>query len=360
MKRINPTSYKAVGIDRTTIKDYHTKIAHLIGQTHTYPGEARVHSVIGHYAGLVEIDKTVLALHSDGVGTKVLVSQMLGKFDTVGIDCVAMNVNDIICVGAVPVAFIDYIALKSSNNHIVSELLKGLVKGARIANISIVGGETAILPEIISGADETTAYDLAGTVLGVVGRKKRIILGREIKVRDIILGVESSGLHSNGYTLARKVLLSKYSIRDQPTNLSRSLGEEMLAPTRIYVKPVCEILDRESTMPIHGLAHITGGAFTKLLRLNGKMQYNLKDLPPLRGIFKQIAVDGPVRLKEMYRTFNMGIGFCIIAPKESVDPICKVFRKHRMSCKEIGMVEDAKGRGKVCAFLEGREQVLTN
>ncbi|MDQ3840194.1 MAG: phosphoribosylformylglycinamidine cyclo-ligase [Thermoproteota archaeon] len=360
MKGIKPISYKAVGIDRTTIQDYHTKIARLVERTHSYPRRARVHSIIGHYAGLVHVDKTVLALHSDGVGTKVLVSQMLNKFDTVGIDCIAMNVNDIICVGAEPIAFIDYIALKSSNNYIVSELLKGLVRGARIANISIVGGETAILPDIISGAEEDTAYDLAGTVLGVVSRRRRIILGQQIKEGDIIMGVESSGLHSNGYSLARKVLLSKYSIRDRPTNLSQSLGEEMLVPTRIYVKPVNELLDKGSSIPIHGLAHITGGAFTKLLRLNGKMQYNLKDLPPPSGIFKQIAVDGPVRLKEMYRTFNMGIGFCIIAPKESVDPVCKVFRKHRMSCKEIGIVDNVKGRGEVSALLQGRQQVLTN
>ncbi|HYZ94894.1 MAG TPA: AIR synthase-related protein, partial [Nitrososphaeraceae archaeon] len=178
------------------------------------------------------------------------------------------------------------------------------------------------------------------------------------KLRDVILGVESSGLHSNGYSLARKVLLSKYSIRDQPDYLSRPLGEEMLVPTRIYVKPVIEILKNESSIPIHGLAHITGGAFTKLLRLNGKMRYNLKNLPSPSGIFKQIAVDGPVGMKEMYRTFNMGIGFCVIAPSESVDSICRVFRKHRMLCREIGVVDDNTGRGEVSATLQGKEKIL--
>src|ERR687894_1766102 len=233
--RVNTTSYRRAGINRTTIKNYHAKIARLIGQTYDYPTRARVHSVIGHYAGLIEINNTVLALHSDGVGTKILVSQMMNKFDTIGIDCIAMNVNDIICVGARPIAFIDYIALKSSENYIIEELLKGLVKGARISNVSIIGGETAVLPEIISGADEATAYDLAGTVLGVVERKKRIILGKRIKVRDIILGVESSGLHSNGYTLARKVLLSKYSVDDHADHFAQTVGEELLMPTRIYV-----------------------------------------------------------------------------------------------------------------------------
>lgn len=353
-------SYKGAGINRTSIRNYHAEIGRIIERTNNYSIGAKVHPITGHYAGLVEINNTVLALHSDGVGTKILVSQMVNKFDTIGIDCIAMNVNDIICVGARPIAFIDYIALKSSENYIVKELLKGLVKGARISNVSIIGGETAVLPDIISGADKTTAFDLAGTVLGVVERKKRIILGKQIKGRDIILGVESSGLHSNGYTLARKVLLSKYSVRDEPPLLSRPLGEEMLVPTRIYVRPVTEIIENASSIPVHGLAHITGGAFTKLLRLNGKMRYNLKNLPAPSGIFKQIALDGPVGTKEMYRTFNMGIGFCVIAPPESVDPICKIFRKHRMLCNEIGMVDDDKGRGEVCAFLQGKERVLAN
>ncbi|HEY3526936.1 MAG TPA: phosphoribosylformylglycinamidine cyclo-ligase [Nitrososphaeraceae archaeon] len=356
--RVNTTSYRGAGINRTTIKNYHAKIARLIGQTYNYPTTARVHSVIGHYAGLIEVNNVVLALHSDGVGTKVLISQMLNKFDTIGIDCVAMNVNDVICVGALPIAFIDYIALKSSGNRIVKELIKGLVKGARISRVSIIGGETAVLPDIITGADEKTAFDLAGTVLGVIEGKRRIILGKQIKLRDVILGVESSGLHSNGYSLARKVLLSKYSIRDQPDYLSRPLGEEMLVPTRIYVKPVNEILKNESSIPIHGLAHITGGAFTKLLRLNGRMRYNLKNLPSPSGIFKQIAEDGPVGMKEMYRTFNMGIGFCVIAPSESVDSICRVFRKHRMLCREIGVVDDNTGRGEVSATLQGKEKIL--
>ena len=355
--RVNTTSYRGAGINRTTIKNYHAKIARLIGQTYNYPTRARVHSVIGHYAGLIEVNNVVLALHSDGVGTKVLISQMLNKFDTIGIDCVAMNVNDVICVGALPIAFIDYIALKSSGNRIVKELIKGLVKGARISSVSIIGGETAVLPDIITGADEKTAFDLAGTVLGVI-EGKRIILGKQIKLRDVILGVESSGLHSNGYSLARKVLLSKYSIRDQPDYLSRPLGEEMLVPTRIYVKPVIEILKNESSIPIHGLAHITGGAFTKLLRLNGRMRYNLKNLPSPSGIFKQISEDGPVGMKEMYRTFNMGIGFCVIAPSESVDSICRVFHKHRMLCREIGVIDDNKGRGEVSATLQGKEKIL--
>ena len=349
------TSYKGVGINRRTLEMYHTAIGRLIASTHSYSTCARVLPVIGHYAGLFEINHNVFALHADGVGTKVIIAQMMQRYSTIGIDCVAMNANDIICVGARPVAFIDYIALKSSNNGVVKEILRGLVKGAKIANVPIVGGETAILPDVISGPDR--AFDLAGTILGVVDRKKRLILGKDILDKDVILGIESSGLHSNGYSLARKILLSKYSISDKPTFLRRALGEEMLIPTRIYVKPVLEILQKAASIPVHGLAHITGGSFTKLLRLNNKMKYNLMNLPSPSGIFKQIAFDGPVSLKEMYRTFNMGIGFCVIAPRESVSSICKVFRRYHMLCKEIGTV-DRSSRGEVSASLDGKQHTL--
>lgn len=357
MRMTKLASYKGAGINRRTLENYHTAIGRLIASTHGYSTCARVLSIIGHYAGLFEINNNVFALHADGVGTKVIIAQMMQRYSTIGIDCVAMNANDIICVGARPVAFIDYIALKSSNNGVVKEILRGLVKGAKIANVAIVGGETAILPDVISGPDRTRAFDLAGTILGIVDRKKRLILGKDILDKDVILGIESSGLHSNGYSLARKILLSKYSISDQPSFLCRALGEEMLVPTRIYVKPVLEILQNAGSIPVHGLAHITGGSFTKLLRLNNKMKYNLMSLPSPSGIFKQIAFDGPVSLKEMYRTFNMGIGFCVIAPRESVNSICKVFRRYHMLCKEIGTVHRSS-RGEVSASLSGKQYTL--
>jgi phosphoribosylformylglycinamidine cyclo-ligase len=355
---IKLASYKDAGINRRIIKDYHDAIGSLIASTHSFPTDTKILPIIGHYAGLLEINNSLFALHSDGVGTKVIIAQLMERFDTVGIDCIAMNANDIICVGARPVAFTDYIALRSSNSDVVKQILKGLVKGAKIANVAIVGGETAILPDVIAGVDKTRAFDLAGTILGIVNRKKRTILGNRVQVNDVILGIESSGLHCNGYSLARKVLLSKYSLKDQPSFLSKPLGEEMLVPTMIYVKPVHEILARAPSIPVHGMAHITGGSFTKLLRLNNKVRYNLSSLPSSSGIFRQISVDGPVGLKEMYRTFNMGIGFCIIAPRESANSICKIFRKYRMSCKEIGTVDGSR-RGVVSAVLDGRQYTLT-
>ena len=357
VRKLGLTSYKDVGINRRVVEKYHKAIGPLIASTHSNSAGVVVLPIIGHYAGLIEISNGIFALHSDGVGTKVIIAQLMKRYDTIGIDCIAMNANDVICVGARPIAFIDYIALKSSNNTLVKEILKGLVKGARYSDVTIVGGETAILPDIISGVDETHAFDLAGTVLGVLETGNRPILGNSIQTNDVILGVESSGLHSNGYTLARKILLSRYSLKDQPSYMSKSLGEELLVPTRIYVKPVLEILKSRSSITVHGLAHITGGSFTKLLRLNKRRKYSLTNLPPQFGIFKQIAVDGPVGLKEMYRTFNMGIGFCVIAPRESIYSISKIFRRHRTSCVEIGNVEGT-GKGEVSAILNGKRYLL--
>ncbi|HEY9387730.1 MAG TPA: phosphoribosylformylglycinamidine cyclo-ligase [Nitrososphaeraceae archaeon] len=350
-------TYRSAGIDLKTIQKYHRAIEKLISSTHRLSSSAKVISGFGHYAGLIEIDNKVLALHSDGVGSKVLVAQLMHRFDTIGIDCIAMNANDIICLGAEPVTFINYIALGSSNNNIVTEIVKGLVKGSELARVSIVGGETAVLPDIITGSDPDNAFDLSGTILGLVNGKERLVLGNKIEVGDIILGINSSGLHSNGYSLARRILLGKYSLHDRPKYLSNSIGEEMLIPTMIYVGPVVNLLKRSSTAPVHGLAHITGGAFTKLLRLNNKVRYNLKALPPPDGVFKQIEIDGPVGLKEMYKTFNMGIGFCVIAPKESIDAVIKLFNQYQMQCCEIGIV-DEKGKGQVVATLNGKQETL--
>jgi phosphoribosylformylglycinamidine cyclo-ligase len=168
------------------------------------------------------------------------------------------------------------------------------------------------------------------------------------------LGVESSGLHSNGYTLARKVLLSKYAVDDNAEHLVQTVGEELLVPTRIYVKPVMEILKKK--IAVHGLANITGGAFTKLPRLNARVRYDLDGLPAPTGIFKQIQVDGEIDSKEMYRTFNMGVGFCVIAPKRNADDIIGTFAKYKMRCKAIGRIE--KGKGEVSATIDGRKETL--
>jgi phosphoribosylformylglycinamidine cyclo-ligase len=346
-----------MGIDIKMISKAQKKIGALISGTHLLPFTGRVLSGYGGYAGLIDLGNRVLALHADGVGSKIIVAQMMNRFDTIGLDCIAMNVNDIICVGARPLAFVDYIALRSVNKTLLQQLLKGLVNGAEESNVPIVGGETAILPDVISGFDDENAFDLAGMVLGSVARNSDLVLGQRITEGDVILGVESSGLHSNGYTLARKVLLSKYSLDEIPGHLTHTVGEELLTPTRIYVKPIIEILSHRSTIQIHGLAHITGGSFTKLARLNKGVRYMLDSLPSVQGIFKQIHVDGRVDLKEMYTTFNMGIGFCVILPRKSVDNVISIFEKYRMRCVQIGTV-DNKGRGNVVVRLNGKNKVL--
>jgi phosphoribosylformylglycinamidine cyclo-ligase len=344
-------TYRAAGVDVGKVRMAQKSIGEIISATHRMIATGKVVSGFGHYAGLIKIGSELLALHSDGVGTKVLVAQLMKKFDTVGIDCIAMNVNDVICVGAQPVGFVDYVALKQPNERLLQEIAKGLVDGARQSQMAIVGGETAVLPDIIAG-DNENAFDLAGMVMGVV--KGKPVLGGAIKPGDIILGVESSGLHSNGYTLARKVLLSKYSVDDNAEHLVQTVGEELLIPTRIYVRPVMEILKKK--IGVHGLANITGGSFTKLPRLNGRVRYDLDGLPEPTGIFRQIQVDGEIDGKEMYRTFNMGIGFCVVAPKKSADDIVGIFAKYKMHCKAIGMIE--KGKGEVGARIEGKKEQL--
>ena len=185
-----------------------------------------------------------------------------------------------------------------------------------MSNIAIVGGETAILSGIITGQRKDYNFDLAGMVLGILENKKKMILGDKIRPGDIIIGINSSGIHSNGLTLAREVLLKQHSINDKLDFINKSIGAELLTPTTIYSNIILKIVEKFGTK-IHGLAHITGGAFTKLKRLNEHVDYVLDNLPAIKGIFKQIMVDGNISEKEMYRTFNMGIGFCIIVARET-------------------------------------------
>ncbi len=330
------TTYKDVGIDLKKVKIAHKVLEGLISTTHRF--KEGILSGYGHYAGLIEIgNNKVLALHTDGVGTKVLIAQMVGRFDTVGIDCIAMNVNDVICIGAQPVAFVDYIAVKKPDEQLMIEIMNGLVKGAREAGVAIVGGETAVMPDVISGNKK--AFDRAGTVIGMVD-KNRLVMGDKIKTGDAIVGVESNGLHSNGFTLARKILLRKYRIGQDIKELNNTLANELLRPTRIYVKPVMEILNE---IEIHGLAHITGGAFTKLTRLHGDVSFKLDDMPEPQPIFKLVRTYAKINDKEMYSTFNMGIGFSVIVPDNVADAVIKIFKKYNLRSSVVGKIAGGKG-----------------
>jgi len=328
-------TYKNAGVNVQNIKKSQKEIGRIIASTHNLQKNVKVKHGFGHYAGIVTVsDKVTLAMHTDGVGTKVLIANLMKKYDTIGIDCIAMNVNDIICVGATPISFVDYIAANKNDKKIFSQITKGLVKGAKLAQVPIVGGETAIMPDLFAGKDFT--FDLSGMVVGMLPKRK-LVLGNSITRGDVIIGIKSSGLHSNGYSLARKVLFSKYSIKDKIRRVGR-LGNVLLTPTQIYVKPVLEVIKK---CKVHGLAHITGGAFTKLLRLK-KIGYDLFNMPKAPPIM-QLIEDKGVKEDEMYKTFNMGIGFCIVVPKDQVDAIESIIKKHRMKSQQIGNIVTKTG-----------------
>ena len=328
-------TYKSAGVDIKKIKKSQSEIGKIIQSTHKLQKKAKIAHGFGHYAGIVEISGgTLLASHTDGVGTKVVIANLMKKYDTIGIDCIAMNVNDIICIGATPISFVDYIAANKNDTAIFKKIVKGLAKGAKKAEVPIVGGETAIMPDLFSG--KGFSFDLSGMVTGILS-KKQMVLGNSIKSGDAIIGLQSTGLHSNGYSLARKALLSKYSVKDKIKGVG-ILGKALLAPTEIYVKPVLESLAK---CKVHGLAHITGGSFTKLLRLK-KIGFNLDSLPKTPPLMQLIEAQG-VKQDEMYKTFNMGVGFCVIAPKSQVSRIRSICKKHKIKSQEIGNINNKTG-----------------
>ncbi|MFZ8907768.1 MAG: phosphoribosylformylglycinamidine cyclo-ligase [Nitrosopumilaceae archaeon] len=328
-------TYKKAGVDISDIKKSQVAIGRLIASTHKLQKKAKIAHGFGHYAGIVEIPGgKLLATHTDGVGTKVVIANMMKKYNTIGIDCVAMNVNDIICIGATPISFVDYIAANKNDQQIFKKIVEGLVTGAKKSAMPIVGGETAIMPDVIEG--KGFAFDLAGMVVGLVS-KKEMVLGNKIKTGDVIIGANSSGIHSNGYSLARKALLGKYSVKDKIKGVG-IVGDALLKPTEIYVKPVLEMVQK---CKVSGFAHITGGSFTKLLRLKN-IGYEIDSLPKLPPIMGLIQEQG-VKPEEMYKTFNMGVGFCVIAPPTQANKIKSIFKKHKISSQEIGRITPKKG-----------------
>ncbi len=328
-------TYKKAGVDISKIKQSQKAIGKLITSTHKLQKKAKIAHGFGHYAGIVEIPGgKMLATHTDGVGTKVVISNLMKKYNTIGIDCVAMNVNDIICIGATPISFVDYIAANKNDVPKFKKIVEGLVTGAKKSAMPIVGGETAIMPDVIEG--EGFAYDLAGMVVGLV-EKKDLVLGNKIKSGDVIIGANSTGIHSNGYSLARKALLKKYSIKDKIKGVG-VIGDALLKPTEIYTNPVLEMVQK---CKINGLAHITGGAFTKLLRLKNT-GYQIDSLPKIPPIMELIQEQG-VKNEEMYKTFNMGVGFCVVAPKSQATKIISIFKKHKITSQQIGQIVSKKG-----------------
>jgi phosphoribosylformylglycinamidine cyclo-ligase len=289
----------------------------------------------GHFAALVKLGNQALAMSTDGVGSKILVAEMVDKYDTVGIDCVAMVVNDIICVGAQPLAMVDYLAVEKPDPLLASQLGKGLAEGATQAGVAMIGGETASLPGIVDN------FDLAGTGIGVVD-VENIITGENIKEGDAVIGIESSGIHSNGLSLARKVFFEEGGLDVGsllPLDHHLKVGEALLEPTRIYVKPIMELINK---VEVHGLAHITGGGFTNLKRLKKGLSYHIDFLPEPQTIFKSIYAQG-VPLEEMYRVFNMGVGFVVMVAKEEATNTIEILKKHYPAFQIGEVLEDGKG-----------------
>lgn len=287
-----------------------------------------------HFTGLIDFGEYALSLCTDSVGTKHLLADALERWDTIGIDCIAMNVNDMICIGAEPLAFVDYVAIDKPDPEKARQIGIGLDAGAMEANVSIIGGEIAVVPEVVKG------FDLAGTCLGYV-RKDRIVTGRNIAIGDVILGLESSGIHSNGLTLAREIVRRTGLCWDaHPECLERTLGEELLVPTKIYVRPVLDVLLR---CEVHGMAHITGGGLRNLLRLHDKVECAIEQPLTPQPIFDWLAEKGNVSAEEMYQTFNMGMGFALVLPEDEMETAIDLMARHEVCAVPVGHVRKGTG-----------------
>jgi phosphoribosylformylglycinamidine cyclo-ligase len=255
----------------------------------------------------------------------------MNKWDTVGIDAIAMNVNDIIRIGAEPMAFVDYLAMDKPNPKITEQIGMGLNEGAKQSNMTIIGGESAVLPGLVIG------YDLAGTALGFV-KKSEVITGEKVKPGDVIIGMRSSGLHSNGYSLARKIVeASRMKYSDKFGD--KTLGEVLIEPTRIYVKQILNLIKK---VEVHGLSHMTGGGMTKLIKMNDAVGYKITDPLEPQPIFKFMQEKGQMPNNEIYRTLNMGIGFCVVLDKKNAEEALQILNKTDES-KIIGEVVKEKG-----------------
>ena len=312
MVGVSESAYARAGVDQSGAgAAVGALVAILAGIQTGRPSRAALAS--GHYANVLRLDdKRGLALSCDGVGSKVIVAERLGRLETIGIDCIAMNVNDVICVGADPIAVLDYIAVEEADPGALEQIARGLAAGAEDAGVEIPGGELAVLPELIRGHPSPRGFDLLGFCVGLVDLDD-VITGAAIQPGDAVIGLPSSGVHSNGLTLAR-----------------RALGDEdarLLEPTVIYVRAVRELID--SDVEVRGLAHITGDGLLNLLRLEAEVGYLIDRPLPVSPVFADIAERGSVEPAEMYEVFNMGCGFCcVVSPEQAGEAVSTLARRH--------------------------------
>jgi phosphoribosylformylglycinamidine cyclo-ligase len=311
-------SYTKAGVNTVKEEAALAGLLKWVGRTLEF-GAHRSALDFGYFASVLDLGNGLgLALSTDGVGTKLLIAQMLDKYDTIGIDCVAMNVNDVLCVGAEPLCMLDYIAVQEADPDFMEQIGKGLHEGARQANISIPGGEIAQVRELITGVRPGRGFDLAGACVGLVPMD-RILVGQAIRPGDVVIGLKSSGVHSNGLTLAREVFFKKAKYRPDMYvgELGRSIGEELLEPTRIYVREVLDLL--RAGLDVKALIHITSDGFLNLARVQAEVGYVLETLPEPQPIFRLLQQVGGVSDEEMFCVYNMGTGFCLVVDPAHAD-----------------------------------------
>jgi phosphoribosylformylglycinamidine cyclo-ligase len=344
-----PLTYKSAGLDLDLYEQTLAGMAPLLRRTHT----PRVLDGFGGFASLFSLDfnkrlfarnykHPVLVACTDGVGSKLKVAVLAGKHDTVGIDLVAMSVNDCLCTGGEPLAFLDYIAMPKDDPALTRQLIQGISDGCLEADCALVGGETAILPDFYQSGD----YDMAGFCVGVVERE-HIINGRGTRVGDVVLGLASSGLHSNGYSLVRKIVFEHAGLKvsDFVEELGRTVGEELLQPTRIYSRPLHNVLRHYPVKRrvVRGLAHITGegleGNVPRVLP-GGRRVFLRRGSWPVPKVFAWMQRLGKVPDEEMYRVFNMGIGFVVIASRYYAESIQRQLDEEGMKSWVIGEVRE--------------------
>jgi phosphoribosylformylglycinamidine cyclo-ligase len=295
----------------------------------------------GHYAAVLKVtDDLGIALSTDGVGSKLVVAERTGRLDTVGIDCVAMNVNDIVCVGAEPMALLDYLAVEEPDERALAAIARGLKVGAEAAGVEIPGGELAVIPELIRGHPSPHGFDLCASCFGTVALDA-IVTGEQIAPGDALVGIPSSGLHSNGYTLARRVLEPLGDDATPPELGGATVADVLLEPTLIYVRAVLDLL--RSDVDVHGLAHITGGGLTNLQRLNDGVGFTVDAPLPVLPVFGLIQKLGEVSDEEMYEVFNMGCGFVAVVPAEQADAAAALLASHHAGAAVIGSVTGNAG-----------------
>ncbi len=343
--------YSEAGVDIDKGNAFVSRIKDIVSDTH----QRGVLSDIGGFSGLFAIgnekfEDPVLIASTDGVGTKLNVAKLCNKHDTIGIDLVAMCVNDVVVSGAKPLFFLDYFSVSKLDLEVATEVVKGIAEGCKISNCSLIGGETAEMPGLYQPGD----YDLAGFVVGI-GDRNSIIDGSDVRVGDKIIGLASSGIHSNGYSLVRKIFFEELGlgVDDFVEELGCTVGEELLRPTRIYVESITNILRR---YPINGLVHNTGGGFIDNVPRILPPGCNAVIDPtswPVLPVFTYLQDKGGVSISEMYRTFNMGIGMLAIVAAEHVDDLLSQFSALGEQPYLIGEIQAAQKADDKQVLIEG-------